>query len=149
MAHDGDGPVIGRPSTRLSDSTTQTLQPPRVLIVEDDPDVAASLCEHLASQGVSVLHSATGSTVPKLVEQLQPNLVLLDLRLPDADGFDVCRRLMNGEATAGVPIILLSGMEGAGLVRRARQAGARFFLRKPYDPDVLMLLVWDIVSGEW
>ncbi len=141
--------VIGRPTTRFEPADLDALRPPRVLIVEDDPEVAASLCEHLAAQGLNVLHAALSRTVPKMVEQLQPNLVLLDVRLPDGDGFDLCRTLMNGEGTAGVPVILLSGMESPGLVRRAHQSGARYFLRKPYDPDVLMVLIWEIVSSEW
>jgi CheY-like chemotaxis protein len=68
-------------------------------------------------------------------------LILLDLRLPDADGFSVCQELADSSETCAIPVIILSGMERPDIIRRSRAAGCQYFVRKPYDPNALLILV--------
>jgi twitching motility two-component system response regulator PilH len=70
-----------------------------------------------------------------------PSLVLLDLRLPDADGFNVCQELADASETCTIPVIILSGMERPDIIRRSRAAGCQYYVRKPYDPNALLILV--------
>ncbi len=66
---------------------------------------------------------------------------MLDLRLPDADGFEVCQQLADSPETCAIPVIILSGLEEPDILRRCRAAGCQFFLRKPYDPNALLTLI--------
>jgi DNA-binding response OmpR family regulator len=68
----------------------------------------------------------------------KPDLVLLDLMLPDVDGMEVCRRLRAAPATSGVPVIMLTARTGESTRQAARQCGVAEYLNKPFDPDVLI-----------
>ena len=70
-----------------------------------------------------------------------PDLVLLDLRLPTSDGLSVCQQLTDAPETCGIPVIIVSGMERPDIVRRSRAVGCQYFVRKPYDPSALLVLV--------
>ena len=69
-----------------------------------------------------------------------PHLVLLDVRLPDVDGFVVCEELADDPDTCAIPVIMLSGMERPDIIRRSRAVGSQFYVRKPYDPNALARL---------
>jgi CheY-like chemotaxis protein len=70
-----------------------------------------------------------------------PSAIVLDLGLPDTDGLLICEQLADLPETCSIPIIILSGKEQPGIVRRCRAAGCHYFLRKPYDPNALLVLV--------
>jgi CheY-like chemotaxis protein len=65
----------------------------------------------------------------------------LDLRLPDSDGLTVCQKLVDSPETCGIPVIIVSGMEHPEILRRCRAAGCHFYVRKPYDPNALLVLI--------
>lgn len=112
-----------------------------VLIVDDDVDQAEVLAHRLQSQGFQTLTASRGQTGLRLAKNERPNLIVLDLRLPDIDGFTVCQQLADDRRTCDIPVMILSGMEHPDVVRRVRSSGGRFYLRKPYDPNVLLVLV--------
>jgi DNA-binding response OmpR family regulator len=72
------------------------------------------------------------------VEKKTPSLVVLDLMLPDLDGFEICSRLKSAEATRDIPIIMLTALSGDQHRDRGRRCGAADYLTKPFDPDKLM-----------
>jgi CheY-like chemotaxis protein len=76
----------------------------------------------------------------QLARAEHPDLILLDIRLPDIDGLSVCHVLNDDPETCDIPIIVLSGMERPDIIRRTRSAGCHYFLRKPYDPNALLML---------
>jgi two-component system, OmpR family, alkaline phosphatase synthesis response regulator PhoP len=76
-----------------------------------------------------------------LARQRRPDLVLLDLGLPDVHGLEVCEQLVDSPETCGIPIIIVSGLDEPDVVRSARSAGCEYFLRKPYDPNALLTLI--------
>jgi CheY-like chemotaxis protein len=112
-----------------------------LLIVEDDESIAEVLSIRLQRQGFQTLRASTGAEALSLAREQLPRLVLLDLRLPDIDGFSICQTLVDDPATCGMPVIILSGMERPDIVRRSREAGCRYYVRKPYDPDALLALI--------
>lgn len=112
-----------------------------ILIIEDDESAGEVLAIRLQRQGYQSLWSKTGRGGLELAHSERPNLVLLDIRLPDADGFDICRRLDEDPATCDIPVILLSGMERPDIIRRARAVGCHYYVRKPYDPNALLILI--------
>lgn len=118
------------------------LDPPkRILVVEDDADQLAALLYRLRKLGYDAATASSGQQAIESATSIVPDLVLLDLGLPDASGFDVCEQLGDSPATSCVPVIILSGMESDDIVRRARNAGSTYYLRKPYDPNVLLALI--------
>ena len=143
MIHDAS--VELQPSEQL-DARQRT-----VLIIDDDQDQSQVLAWRLQSQGFETLTAAVGRRGLILAKSERPDVVLLDLELPDIDGLKVCEQLTDGEATSGIPVVIISGQERADIVRQARVAGCHFYLRKPYDPNVVLMVVEQAIarSREW
>jgi len=118
-----------------------------VLIVDDDAVVTEVLKWRLERVGFCTLTAASGQQGLALARNLQPDLILLDLRLPDVDGLTVCRELSDSPETCTIPIIILSAVEGPDILRRCREAGCQFYLRKPYDPNVLLTIMREAIAS--
>jgi DNA-binding response OmpR family regulator len=113
----------------------------RILIIEDDETLSEPLAYRLRNQGYEVSAAVTGRDGWQLAVSEGPDLILLDLRLPDIDGFAVCAQLADNQDTCHIPVIILSGMERPDIIRRCRAAGSQYFVRKPYDPNALLVLI--------
>jgi len=109
----------------------------RVLIVDDSPAFTDALRRLLSAEGfvAEVLHDSEG--VIGAVAQFAPDVVLLDVELPGASGFEVCRRLKRFEATRLIPVVLLTGLVGREHRLAGIEAGADDFLTKPFDSSEL------------
>ncbi len=118
----------------------------RILVVDDDRDQADTLAYALRKQGFDVLLAHTLQAGRLAAELHTPHLIIMDIRLPDGDGLSLCHQLADDPLTCQIPVIILSGMEGPDIVRHARAAGCLFFLRKPYDPNALLLLTRDALG---
>lgn len=116
---------------------------PLILVVDDDPDLVETLEIRLAQQGFATLGAGRCQQAIDLASRQQPDLILLDVRLPDGDGLQVCERLVDAAETCHIPVIVLTGSDRPDIVRQARAAGSRYFVRKPYDPNALLLLIRD------
>jgi len=115
--------------------------PFRVLVVDDDPDMVAFLARLLQREGMEVETAANGDAALAQVASAMPDLVLLDVMMPGASGFDVCRRLKSDEATALVPVVLVTSLEDSDSRVRGIEAGADDFLSKPIKREELMARV--------
>jgi DNA-binding response OmpR family regulator len=108
------------------------------LIIEDDPDqadVAARLLRHHGFKPVTALNGEAGLA---LARRLRPDLLLLDLMLPDIDGFEVCMRLRGEERTRAIPIVMVTALDGDAYRRRGFRVGANAYVTKPYGAGDLM-----------
>ncbi len=121
----------------------------RVLVVDDDRDQVVVLRQRLERQGFEVLTAESGQLGLAAAHQDRPHLVLLDLRLPDVNGLSVCRRITESPQTCGIPVIVLTAMEGPHILRDARRAGCHYFVRKPYDPNALLVLIDSAMQECW
>ena len=83
----------------------------KILVVDDDPDILAATARIVESQGCTVLRASSGTHGKALAKQERPDLVLLDVMLPDMDGTDLCRDLKSDPALAGMFIVLTSGVK--------------------------------------
>ena len=112
-----------------------TGQPPAetVLVVEDEWPITRLLTRLLTEQGFSVESAVNGEAALKAVNSCQPSLILLDVGLPDINGFEVCRRLKDNPATRLTPVVLLTGLQGREHRIAGIDAGADDFLQKPFD----------------
>lgn len=113
----------------------------RILIVDDDPPAVDLLVRCLRRQGFETLAANSGAAGLILARSQRPSLILLDLRLPDTDGLTVCQKLVDSPETCGIPVIILSGTEHPEILRRCRAAGCHFYVRKPCDPNALLVLI--------
>jgi len=114
---------------------------PRILIVEDDPDIAQLVARYLDKAGFTTDRAASGREALQAVTEKAPDLMVLDLMLPLVDGLEVCRRVRSNEATAGLPIIMLTarGEESERIV--GLELGADDYLAKPFSPNELVARV--------
>lgn len=109
-----------------------------VVIVDDEPTMVDMLTTFLTMKGFQVHGAYTGMAGLDAVEQVGPDVLLLDLMLPDIDGFEVCRRLRAIPAFAALPIVIISARIDAEAIERARRAGADAYLTKPLRfPELL------------
>jgi DNA-binding response OmpR family regulator len=110
----------------------------RVLFVEDDRDTLDGYAAYLTHHGYEVLPAATGLEALKLAALLGPDVVVLDLGLPDIDGWEVARQLKAAPNTKSVPIIALTGADLPHERVSAMRAGCDRHLAKPCDPADLL-----------
>ena len=114
---------------------------PKILIVEDDHDVAEMLNAYLGVQGYQVIIANFGKDGVRICTEERPDLVILDIRLPDIDGYEVARRLRSDRHTKNTPIIFLSEKRDRADRLRGFESGADDYITKPFDIQELRLRV--------
>jgi two-component system KDP operon response regulator KdpE len=115
--------------------TELTMPTTRVLIVEDDPNIVDLIRANLAVRGFDTLVSVDGSKALSLLETEQPDMVLLDLMLPEADGFELCRQIRERSTVA---IIVVSARGGERDKVTALNMGADDYMTKPFGIEELL-----------
>jgi two-component system KDP operon response regulator KdpE len=115
--------------------TELTMPTTRVLIVEDDPNIVDLIRANLAVRGFDTLVSVDGSKALSLLETEQPDMVLLDLMLPEADGFELCRQIRERSSVA---IIVVSARGGERDKVTALNMGADDYMTKPFGIEELL-----------
>jgi PleD family two-component response regulator len=113
----------------------------RILIVEDNIDTAEMLNAYLEAQGYGVITAAWGEDALRITKETLPDLVILDIRLPDIDGYEVCRRLRSHRRTERIPIIFLTERRERVDRLAGLEMGAVDYITKPFDVQELRLRV--------
>ena len=109
---------------------------PLVLVVDDDASVRKALNRLLRAAGLNVKVFASGSELLAFERPLQPACLVLDLHLPDFNGFDLLRRIL--AADPNLPVVVLTGETSPGTSARALEGGARAFMTKPFEESRLL-----------
>jgi two-component system, OmpR family, phosphate regulon response regulator PhoB len=117
----------------------------RVLVVDDEPDIAALVAYHLAKAGYRVATAISGAEAVDGAAGQGPALVVLDLMLPDMSGFDVLERLRADDATRDVAVLMLTARRDEADRIRGLALGADDYLTKPFSPQELVLRVGAIL----
>jgi CheY-like chemotaxis protein len=120
----------------------------RVLIIDDDSDQAESIAHGLRYQGFEPYLAFSAEEGLAAIGTFHPDLIIMDICLPDGDGLELSATISDGSETSGIPIIIVSAWEGHDVVRQARAAGCQFFVRKPFDPNALLILVNEALRHE-
>ena len=111
----------------------------RILVVEDSDTIRKMIETLVAARGHEVEGVPTGAKGVDAAIARTPDAILLDLMLPGSlDGFEVCRRLREAEATRAVPIIIISALSDEASKQRALEAGATAYYTKPFSPTALL-----------
>jgi two-component system cell cycle response regulator len=108
---------------------------PVVLVVEDDLEMNQLQCELLDAHGFDSLAAYTGAEAIEMCDEKTTDAVLLDLMLPEIDGYETCRRLKSRASTGKLPIVMITAMDSEDCRQKGLEAGADAYFTKPFDPD--------------
>lgn len=113
----------------------------RVLVVEDDPDIAELVTRYLDRAGFATERVMSGKEALDAIAVKAPDLIVLDLMLPQVDGLEVCRRVRASERTAGIPIIMLTARAEESERIVGLELGGDDYIAKPFSPNELVARV--------
>lgn len=118
---------------------------PIVMVVEDDVEMNDLEREFLAVRGLDALPAYSGVQALELLAEHKADAVLLDIMLPEMDGFECCRRLRRAVQNH-IPIVIVTALDGEDCRRRGYQAGADAYFSKPFDPDEVVSTLCRLIA---
>jgi DNA-binding response OmpR family regulator len=110
----------------------------KILAVDDEPELTELMHFHLVRAGHEVVTAANGWEAIASVRQSRPDIILLDLMLPDLDGFGVCEILRRDPVTATIPIVIISAWASPDSQNLGLELGALDYITKPFSPHELV-----------
>ena len=109
-----------------------------VLIIDDQPDNLAVIAEFLEAQGIEIMMSRSGPDGVEKARLGQPDLILLDVRMPEVDGYETCHRLKSDDQTKDIPVIFMTGLTELAYKLKAFAVGGVDYITKPIqEPELL------------
>lgn len=112
--------------------------PPLILVVDDDPFQCKLLERLLANEGLRAIVAHSGAEALAVLGRQHPDLILMDVALPDFNGVDITRRLKATPRLAAIPVVMITGHSERPVLEASLKAGAVDFLVKPFDRDILL-----------
>ena len=119
-----------------------------IMVVDDHPDIVEILRIALESIGFNVRCAYSGKHLFAGLEELKPDLILLDIMMPQMDGLEVLRRLKENSDTASIPVIFLSAKGLPGDVLKGYKMGAEYYITKPFTPTQVLDGINLVLSGD-
>jgi DNA-binding response OmpR family regulator len=111
---------------------------PKILVVEDEPENQLAIQVILTVEGFEVIPVEDGRLAFNAAKEQRPDLILLDVMMPEINGFEVFAQLRQNEATKQIPVIMLSALAQQSDVARAVEAGVEDYVAKPFEPADLI-----------
>lgn len=118
----------------------------KILVVDDEPDAVELIEFNLKKSGFEVVRAGDGAAALRLARTTAPNLILLDLMLPEIEGLEVCKLLRRDPATAAIPIIMVTARAGEVDRVLGLELGADDYITKPFSPRELVLRVKNMLK---
>ena len=112
-----------------------TEQRKKVLIVDDERLTRAVLQHNVVLAGYDVIVASNGQEAMQKINEVTPDLIVVDLVMPDMNGFEMCRRIRKNEQTVKTPVIVVSALQGKSDIEEAKASGADVYLTKPIKPE--------------
>jgi CheY-like chemotaxis protein len=119
---------------------------PKILVAEDERDIRELIGFTLRYAGLDVTLTKNGIEAVEQAPKLQPDLIMLDVRMPKMTGYEACRALKSNPSTSKIPIVILSAKGQDGEIQEGKEAGADHYIVKPFAPDKLTERVKDILG---
>jgi len=122
---------------------------PKILIVDDEAHLRMLIqqtLEELEDEGVELLTASNGEEALQTIESVRPNLVFLDVMMPNPSGFDVCSRAKKDLGLKDVYIVLLTAKGQEFDRQKGQEVGADLYMTKPFDPDALLQKARDVLG---
>ncbi len=133
----------------MENETRETVsETPLIMVVEDDMEMNELQCELLALHGMDSVPAYSGVKALELSEESSFNAILLDVMLPEMDGFETCRLLRQREAGRRVPIIMLTALDSDECRRMGFSSGADAYFTKPFDPDEVVSTLCSLMGRD-
>ena len=118
----------------------------KVLIIDDESDMVDTLFFMLYASNYDVYSALAGSDGLEIAKSGRPDLAIVDIMMPDMDGYEVCRQLRSEDATKNTLIIILSAKTDSEAIQKAYQSGADDYITKPFDFPVLLDKMGQLMS---
>lgn len=113
-----------------------TFEPTKILVIDDDETICMLIKTVMEPHyEINMCHS--GKSAVKMVQENSPDLILLDIFLPDANGFDIMKKLKEDEMSANIPVLLMTGDDDSGMEEKGFRHGATDYIKKPFAPAIL------------
>lgn len=122
--------------------------PRKILIVEDEESLLKLESILLTTKGYHVQGVTTGTAALKAVAEGAPDLILLDVMLPEMDGFEVCRQIKTTPATRDIPVILLTAKKSPEDMARGKQVGADQYMTKPFKSSMVVAAIERLLDAQ-
>lgn len=120
----------------------------KILVVDDEPHIVRLVQVNLEKAGYTVSTASNGREALDVVEEVQPDLVVLDVMMPEMDGLEALKRLKENPVTSEIPVILLTAKAQDADVFEGWKSGADLYLTKPFNPGELLLFVQRIFKSK-
>jgi DNA-binding response OmpR family regulator len=114
--------------TRMAE---QSVRLPQIMVVDDDADTVSILARHLQREGFVAIEAVSGAECLRLARENLVDVILLDLMMPEMDGFQVCRKLKENPSTAEIPVIMITARDDLDARAEGMRLGVSDFLAKP------------------
>ena len=118
----------------------------KILVVDDDPYILMSLEFLMQKNGYSVMVARNGREAMELVEQSHPDLVILDIMMPDVDGYAICRQIKTNEKLKDIIVVFLSAKTREADINKGLELGAAMYISKPFSTRELMKQINSLVA---
>ncbi|EQB63311.1 MAG: response regulator receiver protein [candidate division Zixibacteria bacterium RBG-1] len=119
----------------------------KILVIDDEPDITNLVCKTLEAQGYTLTAENSGEQGIQRAISLHPDLILLDINMPDKDGYEVCKALRKEPSTKDIPIIFLTGKDILEDRYKSYQVGGDLFIKKPISPEILANIIKIVLSS--
>ncbi|MDD5528663.1 MAG: response regulator [bacterium] len=118
----------------------------KILIIDDEYNLCTLLRFHLQMEGFKVFTAHNAADGVEAAKTKLPDLILLDVKMPDTDGIQVCKILRRNRKTKHIPIFMITGLSQMGIMEDAFKAGANDYISKPFDVTTIVELVTEKFS---
>lgn len=131
----------------MTDAAAPAPSPARVLVVEDDDSIATALQYVISREGMTCDRIASGAEAMARIRDTRPDLVLLDIMLPEVSGYDICRDIRTDPGLAEVRVLMMTARGSAAEQKRVLALGADGFISKPFELKFLRTEVYRVLSA--
>ena len=119
----------------------------KILVADDEPDVVRMLAMRLRANGYEVVGALDGMQAMAVARREQPDLIILDIKMPGRDGYSVLESLRMSAKTALIPIIFLSALPLAEVEKKSVELGAEGYFAKPFDSEKIVATIREMIGG--
>ena len=116
------------------------------LIIDDEQDLCETVKAQLEANNFKVSTAQNGQEGLDKAKNYEPDLIILDLMMPEMDGFEVCKRLKKDSKTASIPIVVLTALEQEAAAKKALSMGAEGYMVKPFEQDALLFTIREFLK---
>ncbi len=120
---------------------TMPQHPAVILVIDDDPLILTGVAATLDAAGYECHCARDAEAAHKAARSLSLDLIICDVHVDGESGLELCRELRRENGNEEVPVLFVSSAQAPDIIRRTHEAGGAYYLRKPFDPDVLLELV--------